>query len=73
MRRTTRSEPADWRRIYNFADKPERLAMSVPAFLNFAAGLSHHLHMQCVAATRIRPDTRSHQIEEYVTALDVHR
>lgn len=35
-------------RIYNFADKPERLAMSLPAFLNFASGLSHHLHMQWV-------------------------
>ena len=35
-------------RIYNFADKPERLAMSLPAFLDFAGGLSHHLHMQYV-------------------------
>lgn len=63
---------SDARRIYNFADKPERLAMSLPAFLDFAGGLSHHLHMQCVAAALLEEsDVRGHQIEECVAACHV--
>ena len=48
MRHVAAVAGPDTRRIYNFADKPERLAMSLPAFLDFAGGLSHHLHMQYV-------------------------
>ena len=48
MRHVAAVAVTDTCRIYNFADKPERLAMSLPAFLDFAGGLSHHLHMQYV-------------------------